>query len=121
MLLELSLPKDKVIWALVHPVCKEYIHSLDGVGYQEKQLIITEKNQPVKVNTEDYPLWAKLQIMSSLKSKDLINTGEPIIEEEKLETTETQEEEKVGAIEILDKPSKTKSKKGKTQQKHKNE
>lgn len=100
------MPAGKVIWALAHPVSKEYIHQRGGIGYQECQLIITEKEQPVAIELERYPKWAQTMIISSIKNGDLINSGDPIIQE-KQETSET--------LEVVEKP-KEKPKKRQAQQ-----
>lgn len=90
MLLKLSLPKDKIIWALANPVANQYIHSRKGVGYQEHQLIVTEAAQPVEVTLEDYPKWAQAIILTSIHRGELMNAGDSIIrkkkEEKKVET-----------------------------------
>lgn len=81
MMLKLSLPEDRFVWALVHPVSNEYIHSNEGVGYQECKLIISQADaQPVEVNLDEYPEWAQVMILTSIKSKELVNTGDSIQE-----------------------------------------
>ena len=91
MLLKLSLPKGKVVWALAHPVSREYIHGESGIGYQECQLIVTEQDQPVEVKLEDYPKWAQSMILTSVKLGDLTNSGDPITKTKPKETVEVKD------------------------------
>ena len=86
--LKLSLPKGKVVWALAHPVSRNYIHEVRGVGYQECQLIVTEKDQPVEVNLDDYPTWAQSMIITSLGRGDLVNTGDPVTKPKSIDKIE---------------------------------
>jgi hypothetical protein len=114
MLLKLTLPKDKVIWAAAHPYSREYIHSDSGVGYEKKPIIVTVKNQPVEVELDDYPKWAQEMVMTSLRKGELINIGDPVKVEtvEKVETQTTVNEVEVTQAEEP-KASKTTKKTGK--------
>lgn len=80
------------MWALAHPTAKGYINDKHEVGYQDCKLIITESNQPAKINFEDYPLWARNMILNSIKNGSLINKGDKI---EKLEKTKISKHEKI--------------------------
>ena len=61
------------------PIVLEYIHNQYGVGFQDCNLIITQANlEPVEVNLDDYPEWAQDMIITSIKTGELINTGESI-------------------------------------------
>ena len=84
-MLKLCLPKGKVIWALAHPVSKDYIHEVDGTGYQDCHLIVTEDSQPVDTNLEDYPQWAQTMIITSLNNGSLINKGEALVKKKESE------------------------------------
>lgn len=77
-MLKLSLPKGKVVWALAHPVSREYIHNQSGIGYQDCRLIITELDQPKEIVLKDYPKWAQRMIVTSVHRGDLINTGSSV-------------------------------------------
>ncbi len=88
MVLKLSLPENKFVWALAHPVERGYIHQQSATGYQECTLIISQADaQPVEVILEDYPEWAQLQILSSIRAGEINNTGDPIDEVEKEQET----------------------------------
>jgi len=79
MVLKLSLPKDKYIWALSNPVSNEYIQDNDGIGFQKCNLIIAAADkQPVEINIEDYPRWAQSMIKRGIRTGQLINTGDSI-------------------------------------------
>jgi len=94
MLLQLSLPKDKIVWALSRPVSREYMHPKTGTGYQDVSLILGPDSGPVMVETEEYPDWAKQQILSSIKSGEIINTGDSIgkkIEDKNTQTAKTKQ------------------------------
>lgn len=106
MVLKLSLPEDRFIWALSHPVGKGYIHHNDGTGYQECKLIISQAdNQPVEIDLENYPKWAQSMIKNSIRAGELINDGDPIDEskretkqEELVEDTKVEETEDVTEV-----------------------
>lgn len=90
MRLELSLNKKHFVWALVHPMSREHIKITNNErGYQKVNLIFTQQYPgPVEVELEDFPTWAQKQILSAVKSGQLINTGdkiEPVLEPEKLD------------------------------------
>ena len=76
MILKLSLPEGKVVWALSHPISREYIHNEPGVGVQKPCLIINEGEEPKSVTLESYPKWAQSMIITSIAKKELINTGD---------------------------------------------
>jgi len=114
MVLKLSLPQDRFVWALAHPVSQEYIHANSGVGYQECKLIISQADvQPVEVDLSKYPQWAQTMIITSLKSGELINTGDSI-----QEIKETKEDI---SIEAVKKPKTTKKKQARRGRKKKDE
>jgi len=88
MVLKLSLPEDRFVWALSHPTSREYIHQHNAAGYQECNLIISQENvQPVEVNLDDYPKWAQMMIRTSIRSGLLLNSGDSL-DEVKLEKQE---------------------------------
>jgi hypothetical protein len=116
MLLKLGLPKGKVVWALAHPVSREYIHQESGIGYQECSLIVTQGKSPVEVKLQDYPNWAQKMIISSLRAGELINTGDQLFQS----TAEETIEDLTPLEKTLEQP-KTKPRKGKTLKKLKNE
>jgi hypothetical protein len=107
MVLELSLPTGKVVWALAHPVSREYIHDQSGIGYQEHQLIITMASQLVKIELDDFPKWAQAQIVTSIHTGELINTGESHIRKPK-ETREAKSD--IVITSKVEKPKTTKKK-----------
>lgn len=115
MLLKLSLPEGKVVWATAHPGSREYIHEDNGTGYQDSSIIVTAQNQPVEVNLENYPRWASTQILSSVRRGELINTGDPITEIKPKETedkvTLEVEQPKVTKKKVTKKKAKTSKKK----------
>jgi len=118
MVLKLSLPEDRFVWALSHPISREYIHQQSSVGYQKCNLIISQADtQPVEVKLEDYPRWAQVMIKTSIRAGQLVNTGDSI-EIVKLEiqkdTTEVTVEKPVKAVEL---PKQTVKKKRQTRKK----
>ena len=116
-MLKLSLPAGKVVWALAHPVSRDYIHQRGGAGYQECRLIVTERNQPVEVTLEDYPKWAQNMIISSINIGDIINTGSPIPKLKPKETVEAN----VDTTTEVEKPKATKKKASKRSRNTKDE
>jgi len=114
MLLKLSLPQDRFVWALVHPISQEYIHLNEGVGYQECKLIISQADvQPVEIDLDEYPQWAQTMILTSIRSGELVNTGDPI---EKIK-----EAKEDISIETVEKPKPTKKKQARRGRKKKDE
>jgi len=107
MVLKLGLPTGKVVWALAHPVSKEYIHGQSGVGYQEDKLIITG-DMLVEIELDDYPRWAQAQIVTSINRKELVNTGESHIRPKKSEEIEKAKDDVI--TEKVEKPKATKKK-----------
>ena len=98
MVLKLSLPESKMLWALNNPVSNEYIKSEGGKGYQDCSLIITHlMEQPVEVELNEYPQWAQVMIKTAVHRGDLINTGESIVAkpaEAKAEEVRVEEQDK---------------------------
>jgi hypothetical protein len=77
--LELSLG-NQFVWALVEPLSKEFIKDVQELGYQRTNLILSESNPgPVKIELETLPAWAKAQVITAIKSGQLINTGDKIV------------------------------------------
>ena len=109
MVLKLGLPTGKVVWALAHPVSREYIHDQSGVGYQAQQLIVTETAQPVEIELDDYPRWAQAQIVTSIHRGELINTGESHIRKKKSQEKKEAKDDVVITTEVA-KPKTTKKK-----------
>lgn len=90
--LELSLG-NQFVWALVEPLAKEYIKDTEELGYQNTNLILSQGNPgPVEVELEKLPEWAKIQVITAIKSGQLINTGDKItkVSEPKVEKVEAQ-------------------------------
>lgn len=66
----LSLKPELMFWSLQHPLSREYISPITGLGFQEHVLIFTDADRgPKEVNLNNYPEWAQDMIMSG------INTG----------------------------------------------
>jgi len=78
----LSLSGDKQIWALNNPFeNKSHIKDVREKGFQNAVLIFTDVDRgPKEVVLEEYPEWAKRMILSSIRSGDLINSGDSIKE-----------------------------------------
>lgn len=108
MVLKLGLPTGKVVWALAHPVSKEYIHGQSGVGYQQDKLIITGET-PVEIELDDFPKWAQAQIVTSIHTGELINTGESHIRQKKPKEIEKAKDDVV-ITKKVEKPKATKKK-----------
>lgn len=79
MRLELSLGKDQFVWAVVNPLGKSHIKTSPEPGYQTTNLILSQSNPgPVQVELEEYPSWAKAQIIKGINGGQLVNTGDKI-------------------------------------------
>jgi hypothetical protein len=79
MSLKLSLSKDRFLWALVHPLGKNFIKPSVEPGYQEVNLILSQSNPgPIAIDLEDYPDWARKQIVTAVKGGQLLNTGDKL-------------------------------------------
>lgn len=77
--LELSLPENRIVWALSNPFGLGYIQDRKGVGVQKDILILSRSDtKPTTIVLEDYPKWAQNMIKSSIMAKEIINTGDPI-------------------------------------------
>lgn len=86
---------NQFIWALVEPLAKEYIKEADEVGYQSTNLILTQSNPgPVEVELEALPKWARVQVITAIKSGQLVNTGDKIFKasEPQIQPVQKQEE-----------------------------
>ena len=102
MVLKLSLPDDRFVWALSHPIGKGYIHQHDGKGYQDCKLIISQADvQPVEVKLDDYPKWAQSMIRTSIGLGHLINTGDSLYTVKKETKAEVKAEVKTEIKEVV--------------------
>lgn len=88
------MPEDKVVWALAHPVFRGYIQFDKGIGHQDCNLIVTRDNEPVEVDLNELPTWAKMQVISSVHNRELLNSGDPIVSIKKEEKADTKPEPK---------------------------
>lgn len=116
MILQLSLPENKEIWALSNPEeARSYISYNKEKGVQETILIFTSKDRgPKEVNLEEYPAWAKRMILSSIIIGELVNTGDPIRQTSLSEVSLIKEEEKEQVTVVKKKVTKKKVIKKKT-------
>jgi len=123
MKLELSLSKDKQVWALSNPEeCRSYISYGKEKGVQETILIFhADDRGPKQVDLDEYPAWAQRMILSSVIVGELVNTGDPIGTKNLQEVAKIREEDDKDAepeveVIVVKKTGKSKAK-GKTRSK----
>jgi hypothetical protein len=86
MKLKLSLPENRIVWALSNPFGLGYITERREIGVQEEILILSSSDkEPKVIELNDYPKWAQNMILSSIRSGEILNTGDPIGSTEKVD------------------------------------
>lgn len=74
--LKLSLAPETFIWKPVHPMAKNFKAEEQSV----EEMTLSQTNPgPVEVVLEELPKWAQIQVISSVRSGQIVNTGDKIV------------------------------------------
>jgi hypothetical protein len=81
--LKLSLAPETFVWKPVHPMAKNFKAEEQSV----EEMTLSQTNPgPVQVVLEELPKWAQIQVISSVRSGQIVNTGDKIVLKKRGET-----------------------------------